>query len=93
MTNSNDWETRSFVIVSVGFLLVMFGLSGAGRDLAGAGGAVEALQICGFVCYLVCFVLVGLVKFGELDKSEEVQYAYVTAAFVSGMVYSFFNGY
>ena len=86
----HDWESRSFVILGTGFLLVMFGLAGAGRDLAGAGGAVEALEISGFICYMVCFVLVGLVKFGDFSKdsgsgpSEEIVYAYITAAFVSG---------
>jgi len=88
MAGEHDWESRSFVILGTGFLLVMFGIAGAGRDLAGAGGAVEALEISGFICYMVCFVLVGLVKFGDFadDKgspSEEIVYAYITAAFVS----------
>ena len=35
---------------------------------------------------MVCFVLVGLIKFGDFSKTEEVTYAYITCAFLSGKI-------
>ena len=78
-----------FVCIVTGFLLVVLGLAGARHDLSGSNGAVEALEIVGFVCFLFCFVLTSLIQFGLSDSEfkQELTYALIACSFLAGRLF------
>lgn len=79
-----DWQSLSFILTAVGYLLVLVSLSGAGRDLHGMNGAVEALEILGFLLYTAAFTLTTMVQYGQLDYSENIQISHVTITYAAG---------
>ena len=80
----SEWVTLAFVVTAVGFLLMTLAFAGAGRDLTGADGAVEALEICGFLTFLTAFVLTAMVQYGQLENSRDVQIAHAALAYATG---------
>lgn len=79
-----DWMLLSFICILLGFLLVVLGLAGARHDLSGSDGAVEALEICGFVSFLFSVVLSALIRYADLDYEKEISYANIATCFLAG---------
>ena len=83
-----DWMSLGFIFTMLGFLLIVLAMAGASKELTGAGGAVEALEISGFLSFLMTFVLTALVQYGQVDSQREVNIANVVFSFLTGQYVS-----
>ena len=77
-----DWKTLTLAFVVLGFELDVLAI--ANSNFVGHKSSVEALEICGFLSFLVAFLLVILAKYGDLQGSRAAMITATIFAFAAG---------
>ncbi len=79
--------TLATAFISIGFELVIFGL-GTAPTLAfeNSSHAVESLEIIGFLCLLVAFVLIMFMQYGGLKSKKVAAAMVIVTSFLGGEV-------
>ena len=82
-----EWHKMAAGVMGFAFVLDMFAISG-GNGIQGENGAVEALEIIGFLCLMIgCVLALGGV-FGDtkLKGNFGAQVAMTVFAFIAGKI-------
>jgi len=80
-----DWAKMAAGVLSFGFMLDMFAISG-NNAISGEKHAVEALEICGFLCLMLACVLALASVFGDLKGNRGAFIAMTLFAFAGGVL-------
>ena len=83
-----NWMMLATAFITIGFELVVFGLATAPKDSFESGDhAVESLEVCGFVCLLISFIVIMFMQYGELKGRRLAAGGVVGTAFLGGKMF------
>ena len=71
--------------VTIGFELIVFGLATApAASFESSDHSVEALEVCGFVCLLIAFIVLMFMQYGELKGKRTAAGVVIGGSFLGG---------
>ena len=71
--------------VTIGFELIVFGLATAPvASFESNDHAVEALEVCGFLCILIAFIVLMFMQYGELKGRRSAAGVVIAGSFLGG---------
>ena len=80
-----NWMMLATAFVTIGFELIVFGLATApAAAFESSDHAVEALEVCGFVCLLIAFIVLMFMQYGELKGKRTAAAIVIGGSFLGG---------
>ncbi|ELU13001.1 hypothetical protein CAPTEDRAFT_199734 [Capitella teleta] len=76
-----DWTRLSLALLGIGFELDVLAI--AIYRFTGSDGAIEAMNICGFICYTVALLLLLMIVFGVTPASRAAKIAKICFSFAA----------
>ena len=80
-----NWMMLATAFVTIGFELIVFGLATApAASFESSDHSVEALEVCGFVCLLIAFIVLMFMQYGELKGKRTAAGVVIGGSFLGG---------
>ena len=80
-----NWMMLATAFITIGFELIVFGLTMApAASFESSDHAVESLEVCGFLCLLISFIVIMFMQYGELKGRRSAAAVVIGGSFLGG---------
>ena len=80
-----NWMMLATAFITIGFELIVFGLAMAPTaSFESSDHAVESLEVCGFLCLLISFIVIMFMQYGDLKGRRSAAAVVIGGSFLGG---------